>query len=363
MRITFVDFIDIDYVADTPEAVAIGGSQSALCYLARALAADGHMVRMVTRTSRPGTYAGVACLALDDGLEAALAGAAGQVIVGLNNADRGETLRAAMPEGARLLLWTGHDIDQPGVTPLADAGVRAQWDAFALVSDWQTARFVTEFGLAPSQVGVLRNAIAPVFERLAINGKAFHEPASLAYTSTPFRGLHVLLHAMPAIRAAEPTTALKVYSSMSLYHSADDPFGKLYEWARREPGVHYSPAIPQALLPGALEDVSILAYPNTFDETSCIAVMEAMAAGCRVVTTRRGALPETTAGYARLVEPDADLRVLSARFAAAVTEELRRRRADPQAYADEIDSQVDHVNRTMTWANRAADWTRWLATL
>jgi len=363
MRITFVDFIDIDYVADTPEAVAIGGSQSALCYLARALAADGQDVRMVTQTTRPGTYSGVDCLALDDGLEAALAGPADQVIIGLNNADRGAALRAAAPEGARLVLWTGHDIDQPGVTPLTDAGVRDQWDAFALVSLWQADRFIGEFGLPDQRVGVLRNAIAPVFEQLHINGKAYQEPVSLAYTSTPFRGLHVLLHAMPAIRAAEPTVGLKIYSSMSLYHSTEDPFGKLYEWARREPGVHYSPAIPQAQLPGALEDVAILAYPNTFDETSCIAVMEAMAAGCRVVTTRRGALPETTDGYARLVEPDADLRVLSARFAAEVGEELRRRRADPHSYAAEISDQVAHVNRTMTWANRAADWNRWLATL
>jgi glycosyltransferase involved in cell wall biosynthesis len=363
MRITFVDFIDIDYVADTPEAVPIGGSQSALCYLARALAAEGHEVRMVTQTTRPGIYAGVTCLALDEGLEATLAGPAEQVVVGLNNADRAAVLRAAAPAGATLILWTGHDIDQPGVTSLADPAVRDQWDAFALVSVWQADRFLQEFGLPESRVGVMRNAVAPVFEQLHVNGKAWAEPVSLAYTSTPFRGLHVLLHAMPAIRAAEPSVRLKIYSSMSLYHSADDPFRTLYDWARREPGVHYSPAIPQAELPEALSDVAVLAYPNTFEETSCIAVMEAMAAGCRVVTARRGALPETTDGYARLIEPDSDQRMLSARFAAAVADELRQRRADPRAFAARMDEQVAHVNRTMTWASRAADWDRWLATL
>lgn len=361
MRITFVDFIDIDYVADTPETAPLGGSQSALCYLARALAAEGHRVRMVTGTSRPGTYAGVECLSLDGGLAEALAGA--EVVVGVNNAERAQALRAAAPADARLVLWTGHDVDQPGVTPLADTDLRGQWDAFALVSFWQAGRFAAEFDLPRGRIGVMRNAIAPVFERLHINGKAWADPVSLAYTSTPFRGLHVLLHAMPAIRAVEPTVGLKVYSSMSLYHAADDPFGKLYDWARREPGVTYSPAIPQGELPAALDDVAVLAYPNTFDETSCIAVMEAMAAGCRVVTTRRGALPETTDGHARLVEPDADLRLLSARFAAAVAEELRARRTDPDAFAARIDAQVAHVNRTMTWASRAADWTRWLATV
>lgn len=361
MQITFVDLIDIDYVADTPEKMALGGSQSAMCYLARALAAAGHDVRMVTRTAHPGTYQGVDCRSVDDGLEAVLAGDPGQIVVGLNNAERGAALRAAMPADARLVFWTGHDIDQPGVTSLEDPAVRAAWDGFALVSQWQGLRFVESFGIDPQSVGVMRNAIAPVFERQIINGKAFHEPVELAYTSTPFRGLHVLLHAMPAIRLAEPDVGLKIYSSMSLYQAADDPFTKLYDWARAEPGVSYSPAIPQGQLPAALADVAILAYPNTFDETSCIAVMEAMAAGCRIVTTDRGALPETTAGHARLVAPDADLRVFSARFAAAVTEELQARRTNPAAFTAAMGEQVAFVNETMTWAKRADDWAQWLA--
>jgi len=362
MRITFVDFIDIDYVADTPETTALGGSQSGLCYLVRALAAAGADVRMVTGTTRPGRYAGVECLSLSE-LAGALAGSADQVVVGLNNAERAPTLRAAAPAGSRLVLWTGHDIDQPGVTPLAEADVRGGWDAFALVSDWQRDRFVATFGLAAERIGVLRNAIAPAFEGLPVNGKAADEPPMLAYTSTPFRGLHILLHAMPRIRDASPQAGLKVFSSMSLYHADADPFEALYAWARRTPGVEYSPAVGQAALARALRDVDILAYPNTFDETSCIAVMEAMAAGCAVVTTRRGALPETTAGDARLVEPDEDARVLSTRFADAVAEELTERRCDRAAYADRIARQVARVNGTMTWARRAEEWSAWLETL
>lgn len=363
MRITFVDFIDIDYVADTPETTALGGSQSGLCYLARALASAGADVRMVTDTTRPGRYAGVDCLALADGLEAALAGPPGQVIVGLNNAERAYALRAAAPAGSRLVLWCGHDVDQPGVTPLEDTELRDGWDAFALVSDWQRHRFVETFGLDPARIGILRNAIAPVFEGMAVNGKATHEPPMLAYTSTPFRGLHILLHAMPRISDACPHVGLKVFSSMSLYHAEEDPFDTLYAWAGRTPGVDYSPAIGQAALAAVLRDVDVLAYPNIFDETSCIAVMEAMAAGCTVVTTRRGALPETTAGEARLVEPDDDPRVLSARFADAVAAELAERRADPAAHGTRIARQVAHVNDTMTWARRAEQWSAWLGGL
>lgn len=46
LRIVFLDPIEWDYVIDTPRVRPLGGSQSALCYLAEELAKRGHAVAL-----------------------------------------------------------------------------------------------------------------------------------------------------------------------------------------------------------------------------------------------------------------------------------------------------------------------------
>jgi glycosyltransferase involved in cell wall biosynthesis len=117
--------------------------------------------------------------------------------------------------------------------------------------------------------------------------------------------------------------------------------------------------VPQPRLAEELKAVSILAYPNTFAETSCIAVMEAMAAGLMVVTTDLGALPETTMNFGALVAPctgPEDLRDFALRFLERLRGVLRDRAADPAGFAAARLEQVQAVNAECTWRRRAAQW-------
>jgi glycosyltransferase involved in cell wall biosynthesis len=111
----------------------------------------------------------------------------------------------------------------------------------------------------------------------------------------------------------------------------------------------------------ALAEVSVLAYPNCFPETSCIAVMEAMASGCQVVTSDLGALPETTAGFARLVGFDQGWKLFQVGFFCTMLKALEERRS-PEKEAL-LREQVDFVAEHYTWSSRATEWVDWIGRL
>lgn len=91
-----------------------------------------------------------------------------------------------------------------------------------------------------------------------------------------------------------PDARLEIYSSMAVYNDFQDPFQPLYDVARTSPGVAYHGSVAQPALAQALRRATMLAYPNTFAETSCISVMEAMAAGCTFVTSYQNVATKPT---------------------------------------------------------------------
>ena len=298
MRIAFVDLAAWDYTVDAPATEPLGGSQSALCYLAKELARLGHQVCLVNHTTRAGVSGGVAFCAVNS----AAAGTAlfdSDVVVLLNVAGPAASIKLMLAPQARLILWTQHAHDQPAMQPLHAAAIRDLFDGFVLVSQWQRHCYVEKFALDPARCQVLRNAAGPPFTQLFADGSeaaaAKVRPPLLAYTSTPFRGLDLLLDVFPAVRRAVPGTELAVFSSMQVYHvpAARDTaeYGHLYGRCVQIDGVEYFGSLPQPELAEALRRATLLAYPNDFAETSCIAVMEAMAAGLRVVTSRLGRCP------------------------------------------------------------------------
>jgi hypothetical protein len=104
---------------------------------------------------------------------------------------------------------------------------------------------------------------------------------------------------------------------------ADDrrQFHALYE-KTKQPGVNLVGSLPQLELAARLAQARVLAYPNHYAETFCIAAAEAQAAGCAVVTSDRGALPETVADAGICIPGDPRSGAYQRAFVAACVELL-----------------------------------------
>lgn len=246
------------------------------------------------------------------------------------------------------VVWMHHDVNQTWVQWCKDKALVDTVDRFVFVSYWQRERYLNEFGLPPKRCVVLRHALDMDTELRQWQPEPIWR---CAYTSTPFRGLSVLLDAWDRLNPAN--AELHIWSSMKLYLGDDAPYEHLYERAKSLPGVIYHGLAPNAELRVTLRSMHFLAYPCIFAETACLAVIEAMAAGCRVIVPSLGALPETTGGYARVYPSNPEPRDHAAVFAENLAAEL----AAPWAGKPELSlSQQAHCAAVYDWPRRQGEW-------
>jgi glycosyltransferase involved in cell wall biosynthesis len=358
MRLAFVDGTNYDYTPATPLERPLGGMQSALCYLATALAARGHSVTLFNATTTPGSYYGVSCERFDPLVGAALN--AFDVVVSISV---GSIAFREMGVRHPLVLWTGHDVDQRAIEGLRNGTERYLWDRIVLVSHWQMERYCKAFKYKREQISVLRNAVAPAFENTSRDQPYFFEsgrPPVLFYSSTPARGLEVLLLAFPNIRKLVPGCEARIYSGMTVYQRTPerDPYRPLYERCRATEGVHYLGSIGQLALSQAVKGLDVFAYPSTFAETSCIVLMEAMASGCLVLSSALGALPETAAGFGRLCEgpPNATAEQSAELYARFAAQTINNAYKSPAQFSALMEAQKTFALKNYSWKQRAAEW-------
>jgi glycosyltransferase involved in cell wall biosynthesis/GT2 family glycosyltransferase len=253
------------------------------------------------------------------------------------------------------VVWMHHHVNQRWVQWCKDKELVDSVTCFVFVSYWQREQYLNAFGLPPQRCVVLRHAltVSPDLRRWEAGSKW-----RCAYTSTPFRGLSVLLDAWERLSPAN--AELHIWSSMKLYLEDDGPYRHLYERAESMPGVIYHGVAPNRELRAALQSMHFLVYPCTFEETACLAVIEAMAAGCRVIVPSLGALPETTGGYARVYPNVSDPKAHAKAFADILADEM----ANPWGGETELSAtQQRHCAAVYDWHRRIREWEKLIDTL
>jgi glycosyltransferase involved in cell wall biosynthesis len=356
MKLLFVTSQKLRFTVRTPAQAPLGGTESATAWLARQLAANGHDITLMAPLpdGTPEGLDGVRHLPATCTHDAALfAAEAFDAVIAVGSLDLAEQLRAMAPQALQI-AWLHALPDQPGMKLLPQAAPFL--DAVVFVSEYQ--RRAVRFAGASQVIG---NGIAPAFENVFASAEdlAAAKQNRAAYTTTPYRGLHLLC---PAFASARIATTLDVWSGMALYQTGDAQYEEVFAAARATPRLTLHAPVGQAELAGLLKPVAFLFYPSVYFETYCITALEAMAAGLQVVSTDLGALKETTLGFADLMPiiglaPEALLAGYTARLEAAEAAFL----ADPRGWAEERYAQSREVVERGNWRVRTQAWEEFLA--
>jgi glycosyltransferase involved in cell wall biosynthesis len=201
---------------------------------------------------------------------------------------------------------------------------------------------------------VIKNAIDPVPFIPKPTGKI-----KLIYTSTPWRGLSVLLDAFEMLNRDD--IELDVYSSTIIYgngfaNSTKGLYDRLFDRAKRMKNVNYMGYATNAGIRKAVQKAHIFAYPSVFQETSCLSALEAGAAGCKMVVSNFGALYETCSEYADYVTYTPDQNLLAERYSRVLNNAINNYVHGDSVYKE----QSDFYNKFWTWENRIPLWKEFL---
>jgi glycosyltransferase involved in cell wall biosynthesis len=253
-----------------------------------------------------------------------------------------------------MIFWCGDAFDQPALKNFEHPSLQENIDLIFCVSQWHRQTFIDTFQLPADKVLATRNGFLPALVRRDFE----REWTRAAYSSTPFRGLDILLKMFPKMRRNIGDLSLDVFSSMKVYGWNSDQdqraFGSIYE-AANQPGVIWHGSVSPPVLLERLAKTGLFLYPNTFDETSCMAAIEAQACGCVVVTSAKAALNETVEhGHSGIcISGDPRSEDYQREFVSTVCALL----ANPQRMEQLSHTARERAFRKYTWSSIAREWT------
>lgn len=279
----------------SPYERSLGGSETAGWALAKAMAARGHRVRVFCNLPdghNPGNYDDVTYMPLQMWQQFAAT-----VPTDVHIVQRMPDLFSFRTASKLNYLWC-HDL---AMGRIANAFRSVMWniDRVICVSEYMRGQYKEVLDLPDDTMMVLKNGIinADFPEWGTFNRDRKH----LIYAARPERGLDVLFkRILPKLFEADPELRLSIYG----YDNPTDAWRDYYrglaqsaqQFGDRARFVGY---LPKRELYAAYSQAGVYVYPTPspalpgFNEVSCISAMEAQRAGLPIVTSRRGALPET----------------------------------------------------------------------
>lgn len=267
------------------------------------------------------------------------------------------------PDSSNIVWLHPHHMEE-GIERLLDKEFQKHFKAYVFVSNWQYERFGERLQLPMEKCYVLKNATQPFEPHKKPDGKL-----QLMFHPNPIRGLDVLLESIrlipeedfelhifheldPDERKKQYQQGLQTYEYSHVPPQEEEFLRYCLRLANDDKRVVRHTRTNNSKIREQLMNTHIFAYPTYFMETSCICMIEALCAGCSVLSSNLAALPETGLGFARHYGFIPDRQKHIERF----TRELKRTITEYRNGEFDNTRQVEVCNKYYSWETRIQDW-------
>ncbi len=321
----------------------LGGSESALFYMAREFAGMGLSVKVFNNCDTPGTYEGVEYGDfVDFYIHNRFAGA--KVFISSRSFKpfylnlKTEVKIIWLHDTFNVFFVGGYDFSKLNFDDLK----------IFVLSKFHKEEWKQNLPVEDNNFYVTRNGFNP---ELFKGSEKARKKYKFIYSSRPSRGLKELLDIFPEIKKRLPEAELHIFGY--LISEKDEEMLPYLEKAR-QPGVVLRGSVSQKQLAEEMSEAYVLTYPSIFRETSCITAIEAQAAGLPVVTTSLAALKETVEDGVSgvLLEGDARTQEYKKKFVNAVVEICENKKI----FEKLSNGGRERADSIYSWNKVAEDW-------
>lgn len=257
------------------------------------------------------------------------------------------------------ILWE-HDLaGDPESRHLADPDSRDKFHKIVYCGNWQMNQFQMQLGVPHDQkTCVIETAIEP-FEFVPKS----KDEVRLIYTSTPQRGLELLVPVFEELSKHHDNIVLDVFSSFSIYGwpDSDIPYQQLFDRCKNHPKINYHGFQPNDVVREYVQKAHILAYPSIWAECNSKSLIEAMSAGAMCVHPNYAGLSDTAGGLTTMYNWDHDVNKHANFFYNLLDHSIRI--VNDESTQSYLRFVKQYADTRYNWTKISTQWTSLLETL
>jgi len=252
----------------------------------------------------------------------------------------------------KIRIFWAHDLPgDPESEFLTTPAGKQKFHKFVFVSNWQMQNYIARYNLPHSKCIVLRNFIDPF---IIEEKEDPQDKINLIYHTTPHRGLNILVPVFNKLCEKFDNLHLDVFSSFALYgwEQRDADFKNIFEELEKNPCVTNHGTQQNDVVREALVKSHIFAYPATWQETSCLSLIEAMSSKNLCVHSNFGGIYETASHWTNMYQMHEDQNM----HASAFYNMLEMTIENYKDMKPNVNPSKVYVDTFYGWENRKPEW-------